>query len=1372
MQVTAPSGVNAANRNLFSADAASARFADAPLSETVDEACKNTKPSTNLKACVDDGTKNVTIGEGAKDGCKGTVVVEKDSAQLTLGNVVINTGGTLQISDEVASTTKVILVTTGIDVKGGSMLIGSAACPIGTIKPTDNVTLRFVGNKPTTCGAFNQPTNTCAGWVKGIQVEPATAGGALGGTLRMYGNRGVVPNGGVSWTTLSQPAGDPLKFSKANGVFAPPPKDSNIIYTSVRVDTGKGAWLPNDWIAVATTSFSPWETEFVQIKSLGQDTDNPNATGSKIVLNQGLAFYHFGGPDPGDPSTAANYMAGAATNYGVDERAEVGLITRNIILTSDSDEPGNTVHWGGEMKFLKGFQAISIQGVEVQKFGKEQLGSYPFHFHMDGDLSGYTPANLLIDSNSVDHSYNKCITVHSTQNVSYSNNVCARITGHIFYEEVGDETNVTFMNNVGMGAMSNSFDVNSVGTNDATQGRVKLISLYYWIGDNMFAPPTLTSSPSTFDQINIFDTGNQNNPQGGTPTSPIKFITTRGNCGFFNNQGKFINTGPPGDANPITCYPGNPSADKVVYFEPPSGFWILNPSAKLIGNAIAGCQDTGAAYWYVPPPDGNLNAVRHIPIGPNYPQPGPAYPSGIFQNNRGSACYRGITDDKFEVSTADQLFGYQNAMKSPQNHPLVGEFDSPIITRIRDRGIWLRPVFFVVKNARLAMVQHGISFVTSGGADGNYPGVWSLLSHSTMVGISDNNVDRFGPCGSKVLSSTTGAQIRGGAFGCIDQTVPISGVALGGEFTEHGFSTPDVNLFGFMSYDGPPLIIQDRFVNYLVDPTPLLDTTDKAVLSSWKFPTNLPNTTPYTHYEGDAGIGWLESNQSAYPTAATTSQLTFTNVDFRHQVFTNLVNLAEFNDGDKNTAIIDLDGTLSGYGAGNASGAAAGAFPISLNNLQFNASANSVDECRAQGQQNTDLEGRPTAEMAPSSIGQLEFESQYPTNPGPPPAGPWPANDHTQGLTFYKDDLDFGQHGSMLLHSRNGLGVWEPKVTSGYGYVVRADPFTIGNMTSLAGIPPLVDISLVDTVKPNITPTTPFYVQLGICYTNGSGGHPASSNLFTVTHGYRSWAGGGVEPSDLLLRKYFNQLTTLSTSKQWCNNLDYQGGNNLGMNGFLGCPTDGVALMNGSCPTGTSMITDQQGKTSCLYPQNTPPLTASTTGIAGMTVDGTPNGAPNISTYFYDPTTGMLYLWVAQTDANAVGPSPLGNCTGGSTDPTFCPEVGPPVGISTGESYYNCPAEGCPTYRVVLNDPAYTNPTTSTCPVFGSTGDATGWLTGTGGATWPGAPKTDQFAMVLAGTTSLVVRTTPVPTPLPHYAAASAPTCAINQIAPTPTPVP
>jgi hypothetical protein len=154
---------------------------------------------------------------------------------------------------------------------------------------------------------------------------------------------------------LSQPAGDPKKFSSDEGVLAVPPKPKDILYTATSVDSGTGAWRDGNWVAVATTSFSPWETEFVQIEEVKKNTDkdcgptkDQNCGASRIKLKQGLTYYHFGGDDPGDPKTDDNYKAGASKNYGVDERAEVGLISRNIVLTSDSDERGTSKHWVGK----------------------------------------------------------------------------------------------------------------------------------------------------------------------------------------------------------------------------------------------------------------------------------------------------------------------------------------------------------------------------------------------------------------------------------------------------------------------------------------------------------------------------------------------------------------------------------------------------------------------------------------------------------------------------------------------------------------------------------------------------------------------------------------------------------------------------------------------------------------------------------------------------------------------------------------------------------------------------------------------------------------------------------------------------------------
>jgi hypothetical protein len=1286
---------------------------------------------TTLGQCKD-ASGDVVIGSGGKTGCTGPVVID---ASYTVGKITINSGGALILTPGAAASAKPIVTTSGIDIgSGGSLLIGGAACPIGGGQNfAATATFMFIGTKPTNCGTpNNQPGAQCPGWVKGIQVES-------GGTLRMYGQKGVGPNG-VNWTYLTQAAG-PSQYSSSGpgyigNVLKPVIGANNVLYVSADVTgsaTSPGAgWQKGDWIAVATTSFSPWETEFVQLAS----DPEKDGTGSKLTLVSPLNFYHFGGPDPGDPSTAPNFEAGANLNYGVDERAEVGLISRNVVLTSDSDTPGGAtggIHWGGEIRILEGFTAVSLQGVELQKFGKQQVGSYPIHFHMAGDLTTKAAADKLIDSNSIDHSYNKCITVHMTENASFSNNVCARITGHIFYEESGSESNISFTDNLGMGAMSNNFDINDTDGDN----RAALISDYYWVGDNMVKTGGLL-----FDQFNILDTDNQSN-------------ASRGQCAYISSQGLIIPNSGTNFANPCPSTVTVGEKDYTgVYFEPPSGFWITNPSAKLTGNSIAGCQDDGKAYWYVPAQDPSDDAVKWIPIGSDYPDP-----HGVFENNRGSACYQGLYDDQ-DVAQADSLFGYQNGIHDANHQQVVDQFDRVTMAHMRDRAIWLRPTFFEVSNARVAASRDGVTLLTSGGVDGNYPGAWGLLTHSTIVGVSTNNVDRWGPCGA-VVKNTSGGQVRGAQMGCIDQTVPEAGLATGGEYLERGYPTPDWPMFGFLIYDGPPLIYNDRFVNFRIAPgsaanapitaANLLTGPDDSILKQWLF-YGIAGQPAYTTYEGDAALGWFNANQSSYPTASTTEDLVFTNVDLRHQVYTQEVNRGQFTDGDKNTTILDLDGTLDGLQAINTN---KGLEPtISLNNLEINASSNSVDECLAEGAEDTKLEGRPTAAMVPTAIGQLEFEMLYPA---------WEdtqALKYTQNLTFTKNSTDFPSlaenfHGSMTLKSRNGLGDWEPKVTSGYGYTVNASPFTTpdGTFTTKAGIAPTVDVSLTDIANAGtVSPSHPFYTQVGICY-NSQGGAPPADN-FTITKGYRSYGSGNVvlygsidgkNVVNTALRQYYNPLQGLyPDASAICNNLDSQMVPEKSSMPPPGCPAAGVILKPaGGCPSGTTAETDTHEQAICVYPTSN--LTEVQT-IGEMTTDGTLNGPPKLNNFFYDKTRGMLFLWVAQTDPLAAGQSPIGNCTGAPTDPAYCPDK------TTGETYYICPAEGCSTYRIVLNDTSY-KPGPSNCPAS----------TVYGPYSWPGQPA-GLNKLVLKGDTTPIVQVEAggLNGKFPHYEAASAAICPLT----------
>ena len=75
-------------------------------------------------------------------------------------------------------------------------------------------------------------------------------------------------------------------------------------------------------------------------------------------------------------------------------------------------------------------------------------------------------------------------------------------------------------------------------------------------------------------------------------------------------------------------------------------------------------------------------------------------------------------------------------------------------TRVRWRALWVRPSFNVVYQSRFATNRRSLSFVTSG-ARMHYPGVWALLKDSSIVGVSANNPDRFGPRGALFLRSAS-----------------------------------------------------------------------------------------------------------------------------------------------------------------------------------------------------------------------------------------------------------------------------------------------------------------------------------------------------------------------------------------------------------------------------------------------------------------------------------------------------------------------------------------------------------------------------------------------------------------------------------------
>jgi hypothetical protein len=264
----------------------------------------------------------------------------------------------------------------------------------------------------------------------------------------------------------------------------------------------------------------------------------------------------------------------------------------------------------------------------------------------------------------------------------------------------------------------------------------------------------------------------------------------------------------------------------------------------------------------------------------------------------------------------------------------------------------------------------------------------------------------------------------------------------------------------------------------------------------------------------------------------------------------------------------------------------------------------------------------------------------------------------------------------MLLQGRNGKGVWEPKVASGTGYTVSAQVTTRPGQAKLTpGIPPTVHVGFTDAVKSNMSDKNPFYVRVGICYSD-TNGEPPNGN-FTITRGYKSWGGNGTNAKLPDYRPYYTQLVP-PESAQNCDNLD---NNNVVVDAAGSVKYLNLDAMNG-CPAKGLM-----GAPATEFP--TTPLSLAGSLAEVSNPDGTPVDA---SKYFFDTKTGMLFFFVQQTAPNAHGAMPLGSCHNPAQvgDDPACP------GANDLDTYFGCPAQGCSSYSVVLNDLAY-KPGPSAC---------------------------------------------------------------------------
>lgn len=192
-------------------------------------------------------------------------------------------------------------------------------------------------------------------------------------------------------------------------------------------------WKAGDDIALAPTSYDPHQAERFTIKSV---------SGNVVTLNSEVRFRHWG------ETEKYNTQKGEVT---LDQRAEVANLSRNIKIMADesdgaiseADAPGAQI--GGHVMVHKGGQAY-IDGAEFYKMGQAGImARYPFHWHLVGEAPGQ-----FIKNSSIHKSYQRCITVHGTNQTLVENNVCFDFKGHGYFFELGNEVNNVMRKNLGI----------------------------------------------------------------------------------------------------------------------------------------------------------------------------------------------------------------------------------------------------------------------------------------------------------------------------------------------------------------------------------------------------------------------------------------------------------------------------------------------------------------------------------------------------------------------------------------------------------------------------------------------------------------------------------------------------------------------------------------------------------------------------------------------------------------------------------------------------------------------------------------------------------------------------------------------------------
>ncbi|XP_069778801.1 cell surface hyaluronidase isoform X2 [Narcine bancroftii] len=197
-------------------------------------------------------------------------------------------------------------------------------------------------------------------------------------------------------------------------------------------------WQAGDRIVIASTDYSMHQAEEFTVLHC------PECKARQVKVTGMAKFLHVG-----------------EIMDGIDMRAEVGMLTRNIVIEGEMEDSCYGDNWcqffkhdtfGGHLKILKNFTSVHLSNVELVHMGQQVMGSYPVHFHLCGDvdrLGGYSSPTYL-KSLAIHHCYSRCVTVHATNGLLISDTIGYDTLGHCFFLEDGIEERNVLYHNLGL----------------------------------------------------------------------------------------------------------------------------------------------------------------------------------------------------------------------------------------------------------------------------------------------------------------------------------------------------------------------------------------------------------------------------------------------------------------------------------------------------------------------------------------------------------------------------------------------------------------------------------------------------------------------------------------------------------------------------------------------------------------------------------------------------------------------------------------------------------------------------------------------------------------------------------------------------------